>query len=246
MRINKYLASCGVASRRASEKYILDGRVTVNGKTVTDLATQIDEQQDVVQVDDKTVHPARKTMYVLLHKPKDVITTVHDERGRRTVMDLVDVKESLFPVGRLDRDTEGLLLLTNDGEMANRLMHPSYKIMKTYRVRLNKKFHPDDFDRLESGIELEDGKTAPCRARYYTDEPNRVELQMHEGRKRQIRRMFEALGYRIRHLKRVQYGPIFLKGVERGEWRFLKAGEIKQLRKATKLNNSTDQRRKRQ
>lgn len=245
MRINKFLARSGVASRRTSEKYVQDGRVSVNGKTVTDLATQVDEQRDIVRVDGRTVRPAQKKLYVLLHKPKGVITTVQDERGRKTVMDLVDVNESLFPVGRLDRDTEGLLLLTNDGEMANRLMHPRYQITKTYRVRLDKNFSPADLERLESGIELEDGMTAPCRVRYYTDELNRVELQIHEGRKRQVRRMFEALDYRIRHLKRVQYGPLHLKGVERGEWRFLKPAEINRLRRATKLYDSSEKRTKR-
>jgi len=235
MRLNKYLALCGVGSRRASDKMIAEKRVTVNAKRVLQLGTLVDENKDVVRVDGKIVQPVRQRIYVLLNKPKGVVTTVKDERKRKTVLDLIDIKERLFPVGRLDAGSEGLLLLTNDGEMAHRLMHPRFKVSKTYRVRLDRNFNADDFVPLTTGVELEDGITAPCKARFYTDSFDRIEISLREGRNRQIRRMLETLGYRVRALKRIQFGPLLLKGVSRGKWRYLANTEIRQLRSATKL-----------
>ncbi|NIA28906.1 MAG: pseudouridine synthase [Actinobacteria bacterium] len=235
MRLNKYLALCGVGSRRASDKVIAEKRVTVNGKKVLQLGTLVDENKDIVRVDGKSVKSVRRRIYVLLNKPKGVVTTLKDERGRKTVLDLIDIKERLFAVGRLDAGSEGLLLLTNDGEMAHRLMHPRFKVSKTYRIRLDRGFNADDFKPLTTGVELEDGVTAPCKACFYTDSFDRIEISLREGRNRQIRRMLEALGYRVRTLKRIQFGPLFLKGVARGKWRYLANSEIRQLRNATKL-----------
>lgn len=235
MRLNKYLAQCEIASRRGAETFILNGRVTVNGTKVTDLGTVINENRDVVRVDGKKVAPRLNKVYILLNKPKGIITTASDEHGRKNVLDIVKVRERVYPVGRLDRNSEGLLLLTNDGLMANHLMHPKYKVVKTYRVRLDKPFLQEDFTPLTLGLELEDGKTAPCRARFYSESPDRLELQMREGRNRQVRRMFEALGYQVKALKRTTFGPLTLRGLNRGEWRLLSRTEVMQLRQAAGL-----------
>lgn len=235
MRLNKYLASCEVASRRSAEQFILAGRVSVNGRLVNTLGSVINENTDVVRVDGKPVQPRLKKVYILLNKPKGVITTVKDELGRKNVMDIVKVKERVYPVGRLDRNSEGLLMLTNDGLLASRLLHPKYKVAKTYRVKLDRPFLQEDFAPLTSGLELEDGKTAPCRARFYCEWPDRVELQLREGRKRQVRRMFESLGYRVKALKRIAFGPLTLGALKRNEWRLLSMKEVLQLRQAADL-----------
>lgn len=235
MRLNKFLASCGIASRRSAEAYITAGRVTIDGHAVRELGTTVDLSGQRICVDGKVITPVRKKIYVLLNKPKGYVTTARDEKGRRTIFDLVHVKERLFPVGRLDSDSEGLLLLTNDGELAHRLTHPRYKLIKTYRVKLDRDFDRSDFSSLTQGIELEDGVTAPCQASYFVDAANRIEIRLYEGRKRQIRRMFEALLYDVKSLKRVQLGPLRLTGASRGEWRYLTKGEVKQLYLATDL-----------
>ncbi|MBN1464801.1 rRNA pseudouridine synthase [candidate division KSB1 bacterium] len=230
MRINRYLASCGLASRRAAEDYISQGRVTVNGRRAQ-MGVTVDEF-DVVRVDGKQVRPIAKKVYVLFHKPKGIITTAKDEMGRKSVLDMVKLEERIFPVGRLDRNSEGALLLTNDGEMANRLLHPSRQLYKTYRVRLDRPLQQEDLHRLVAGMELEDGPTAPCRAHHYTDDPTKIELRLHEGRNHIVRRMFAALGYEVKALKRTQFGPLSLKNLARGQWRLLSPIEIVQLRRA--------------
>jgi 23S rRNA pseudouridine2605 synthase len=235
MRLNRYLASSGIASRRAAEAFIIAGRVTIDGHVVKELGTTVDVSKQQVCVDGKSIEPVRKKIYVLLNKPKGYVTTAKDEKGRRTIFDLVHIKERLFPVGRLDSDSEGLLLLTNDGELAHRLTHPKYKLIKTYRVKLDRDFNQNDFAKLTQGIKLEDGVTAPCQASFFVDAANRIEIRLYEGKKRQIRRMFEALLYDVKTLKRVQLGPLRLTGTLRGEWRYLSKGEIKQLYLATDL-----------
>ena len=236
MRINKYLAACGVASRRAAEQLILDGRVRINGKVVTDLATQVNADRDEVRLDGKEIKPDARSRYIMLNKPKGVVVTAKDEKGRKTVTDLVRSRERIFPVGRLDIDTEGLLILTNDGDLAYRLMHPRYQISKTYRVRLASPFHVADFEPLTKGIELEEGLTLPSQAYYYTDDPSRVELRVTEGRYHLVRRMFEALGYEIKSLKRIQIGPLSLGTLARGHWRPLNAMEVDYLKQAVGLS----------
>mgnify|MGYP005838570425 CR=1 FL=1 len=240
IRLNRYLALCGLASRRGAEALIQAGRVSINGKRVTELATAIVDGRDKVMVDGKMVEPRRKKVYVLLNKPKGFITTVKDELDRRSVMELVQLKERVFPVGRLDRNSEGLLLLTNDGELAHRLMHPRFKVAKTYRVRLTHPFDVNHFKALTGGVELEDGVTQPCSARFYGNSPDQVEIRLHEGRNHQVRRMFEALGYEVQALKRVQYGPLSLQGVARGRWRMLSGGEVRQLREAVGLKGGRE------
>ncbi|RPH99311.1 MAG: rRNA pseudouridine synthase [Calditrichaeota bacterium] len=245
MRLNRYLATCGIASRRSAEAMIVGGRVLINGKKITDLATTVSPERDVVLVDGKKVEPIRKMVYVLLYKPKGYITTANDELGRKNVLELVKLKERIFPIGRLDRNSEGLLLLTNDGDMAFRLMHPRFKVDKTYRVRLETPFREQDFEAFSNGIELEDGITSPCKAGYLSDSPNLIEIRLHEGRNHQVRRMLNALGYEVAALKRVQYGPLTLKGLARSEWRMLTQFEVMQLRKAVGLVKTEERQRKR-
>ncbi|MBN1560994.1 rRNA pseudouridine synthase [candidate division KSB1 bacterium] len=235
MRINKYLASCGLASRRAAEAYIRRGLVTVNGKRITQLGTVIDQMQDIVRVDGKQMRPVRKKFYLLLNKPKGIITTARDERGRKSVFDIVTFKERVFPVGRLDRNSTGALLLTNDGEISHRLLHPSAKVYKTYRVKLDRPFAEEDLTILIAGVQLDDGATAPCRARRYTRDQAKIELQIHEGRTHIVRRMFAALGYEVKALKRTQFGPLTVKNLAIGQWRLLSPVEIAQLRQAAGL-----------
>lgn len=218
-----------MGSRRGAEQLVLDGKVTINGKLVKELGTIVNELKDSVCVDGKVIEPEHRKIYIILNKPKGYITTANDEHGRKTVFDLVKVKSRVFPVGRLDAASEGLLLLTNNGDLANKLMHPKYKVKKKYRVRLNKPFNPDDFEHFTNGIELKDGKTAPSRATFYSDDPARLEVVIREGKNRQVRRMLEVLGYNVKSLKRVQYGPLYLNRVVRGKWRFLDKKEVWQL-----------------
>jgi 23S rRNA pseudouridine2605 synthase len=235
IRINRFLATCGLASRRAAEKIILEGRVKVNGRIVHELGTQVDEDKDRVTVDGKSVHVQKKKIYVLLNKPKGYVTTVSDERDRKTVMELVDVPERLVPVGRLDYQSEGLLLLTNDGDLAFRLMHPKFKVDKTYYATLKSEFDARHFEPLKSGVRLEEGVTAPCDAWYYAETADRVALRIHEGKKHQVRRMLSELGYEVKNLRRVQFGPLELGRIRVGEWRFLEIAEVRALKKAVGL-----------
>ncbi|MBN2357417.1 rRNA pseudouridine synthase [candidate division KSB1 bacterium] len=233
MRINQYLAHCGVASRRSAEAFIKAGRVSLNGKVVANLATRIIET-DVVRLDGKIVQPSRKKIYVLLNKPKDYITTVHDERSRRTVLDLVRIPDRIFPVGRLDAKSTGLLLLTNDGELAHRLLHPRYKLAKVYHVNLDCNLAEGDLQMLAGGVELEDGVTQPCAVRFYRETGTFIEITLHEGRKHQVRRMFAALGYKVKSLHRARFGPLHLRGLARGKWRHLQPKEIRSLKQAVR------------
>jgi 23S rRNA pseudouridine2605 synthase len=235
IRINRYLALCGLCSRRAAEKIILEGRVSVNGQAVHELGVQIDEAKDRVLVDGKTVHMQTKKVYVLLNKPKGYVTTVDDERDRKTVMELVHVHERLVPVGRLDYQSEGLLLLTNVGELVFRLLHPRFKVNKTYYATLKSEFDPRHFDLLTHGIQLEDCVTAPCEAWYYGNTQDRIAVRIHEGKKHQVRRMLAALGYDVKNLRRVQFGPLELGRLAVGEWRFLLTTEVRGLKNAVGL-----------
>jgi pseudouridine synthase len=237
IRINRFLASCGVASRRAAEKYIAEGRVSVNGQTVSALGTQIDETRDVVMVDGRVIRLERKKVYIVLNKPKGYVTTLADERGRKTVLDLVSVQERIVPVGRLDYQSEGLLLLTNDGEMVHRLLHPRYGLQKTYYATLRSEFDPAHFSPLTAGVELEEFTTAPCEAWFYGDTTDRIAIRIHEGKKHQIRRMLMHLGYEVKNLRRICFGPLELGKLRVGQWRYLEVDEIKSLRKATGLKS---------
>ena len=224
MRLNAYLARAGVASRRKADELIKAGRVTVNGEP-GQLNTFV-ESRDRVEVDGKPVAKQRLA-YVLLHKPEDVVTTAHDPHGRPTVVELVDLPERVVPVGRLDADTTGALLLTNDGELAHRLAHPRYGVEKTYVAGVEGEPSADALRALAEGVALEDGRSAPARARRLGR--SRVELTLHEGRKHQVKRMLEAVGHPVRRLHRSVYAGLTLEGLEPGAWRELEPGEVARL-----------------
>jgi 23S rRNA pseudouridine2605 synthase len=225
MRLNAYLSRAGVASRRKADELIKAGRVRVNGAP-GQLNTFV-EAHDVVEVDGKPV--AKQALaYVLLHKPAGVVTTAHDPQGRPTVVELVEHESKVVPVGRLDADTTGALLLTNDGPLAHRLAHPRYGVEKVYEVETWKEPNDEALRRLAEGVELEDGPTAPARVRRLG--PARFELVLHEGRNRQVRRMCEAVGHRVRRLHRSRYAGLELTGMAPGGWRELRADEVEQLR----------------
>jgi 23S rRNA pseudouridine2605 synthase len=225
MRLNAFLARAGVASRRRADELIRAGRVRVNGKP-GQLNTDVG-RPDVVEVDGERVELQRLS-YVLLHKPAGVVTTARDPHGRRTVVDLVPPEPRVVPVGRLDADTTGALLLTNDGDLAHRLAHPRYGVPKVYEAEVEGSPSREALARLRQGIELEDGLTAPAEARRLA--AGRLELTLHEGRKHQVKRMCEAVGHPVRRLHRARYAGLDLEGLEPGEWRHLARDEIASLR----------------
>lgn len=232
------MARCGVASRRACEAVIAAGRVRVNGVVVTTLGTKVDPEVDVVEVDGRIIRPTPRRRYIMLHKPKGHVTTVRDPQGRPTVVDLLaGVAERVFPVGRLDVDTEGLLLLTDDGELAHRVMHPRYEVKKRYRATVIGAIDDAALRLLERGVPLEDGVTAPARARLLKRFGDRsvVELTIVEGRNRQVRRMFQFVGHPVVRLVRLAVGPVRLAGLPRGAWRDLTEAELAALRRAVGL-----------
>ena len=234
MRLNKFLAEAGVASRRGSDAIIVEGVVMVNGKVVTDLGSKVDPTRDVVTVRGRQVHVEAQLVYVLLNKPKDCITTSSDESGRTTVMDLVPMHNRIYPVGRLDRNTTGVILLTNDGDLAYRLTHPKFQVPKIYVATIDKQMHREHLQVLRGGVRLDDGTTAPCEAEILDPPRNTViALRLREGRNRQVRRMFEALEYDIRKLERVDYAGLTAEGLKRGAWRPLEEHEVKYLKKLT-------------
>ena len=234
MRLNAYLARAGVASRRRADDLILAGRVRVNGD-VGQLNTVVG-RRDVVEVDGARVE-RQPLSYVLLHKPAGVVTTASDPQGRPTVVGLVPHEPRVVPVGRLDVDTTGALLLTNDGDLAHRLAHPRYGVPKAYEADVVGSPSADALSRLREGVELEDGITAPAhvRALVQGDRSSRLELTLHEGRKHQVRRMCESVGHPVRGLRRVRYAGLDLEGLAPGEWRELTPSEVADLRRAVGL-----------
>lgn len=232
VRINRYIALCGVTSRRGADDLIEGGRVEVNGEVMTNFGYRV-EDDDEVRVDGERISPF-DYLYVLLNKPAGVITTTDDERDRRTVIDLVDDEEvrkaGAFPVGRLDRDTTGLLMLTNDGPLANRLMHPRYEVAKQYRVTTDRRLMGEDLRRLRDGVELEDGPAAADRVERTEDDPEySILMEIHEGRNRQIRRMLAAIGHEVTALTRTRYAGFTLEGLPPGSWRRIDESEINRL-----------------
>jgi 23S rRNA pseudouridine2605 synthase len=226
----KFLAHAGVASRRAAERLVRDGRVTVGGEVVLDPAHDVDEASGVA-VDGEPVGGVEKRVVYLLHKPAGVVSTARDPQGRRTVVDLVPAGARLYPVGRLDADATGLILLTNDGELANRLTHPRYEVPRTYRATVaDPPVREPALRRLREGVELDDGRTAPARVRRLA--PDRLELTLHEGRNRQVKRMCAAVGHRVRTLERIRFGPLRLADLAPGRHRRLTPAEVERLRQA--------------
>ena len=231
IRLNKFLANAGVCSRREADEFITAGVVSVNGEVVTELGTKI-KRGDEVKFHDQTVSIERK-IYVLLNKPKDTVTTSDDPQARRTVMDLVKgaCNERIYPVGRLDRNTTGVLLLTNDGDLASKLTHPKYLKKKIYHVHLDKNLTKADMEQIAAGIQLDDGEIH-ADAISYTDDVKKddVGIEIHSGKNRIVRRIFESLGYKVMKLDRVYFAGLTKKGLRRGEWRYLTEQEVNFLR----------------
>ena len=238
VRLQKYMADCGVASRRASEQLIEDGKVTVNGRPAA-IGQSVDETKDIVAVNGKVIKPQKRHVVIMLYKPRGVVSTSEDERGRKTVQEFVkDLPYRLYNVGRLDLNSEGLLLLTNDGELCNHLTHPRYGVEKTYRVVCDGTLSASEIATLTNGVMLEDGITAPAKIaniRRSTTGGTAFSITIHEGRNRQIRRMLEAVGHRTLRLKREAYGPLKLGDLKPGEWRILSEEEIAALSHAARI-----------
>ena len=230
IRLNKFMANAGICSRREADEYITNGKVKVNGNVVTELGVKI-TPKDVVEFEDKVVTPERKC-YVLLNKPKDCVTTSDDPNGRLTVLDLVKnaCRERIYPVGRLDRNTTGVLLLTNDGDLASKLTHPKFVKKKIYHVWTDKEIAEEDMQRIADGIELEDGEIHADAVSYVADARNQAGIEIHSGRNRIVRRIFEHLGYRVTKLDRVYFAGLTKKNLPRGRWRYLTQEEVNFLR----------------
>ena len=238
IRLNKYLSTAGVSSRREADRLIEQGRVKVNGKIVQILGSKVEKNKDRIEVDGKTVEVTQKKVYVLLNKPPKFLVTLKDPFQRPTIKDLLPkLNTRLFPVGRLDFDSEGLLLMTNDGELTNRLIHPRYEIKKKYLVKI--KGHPEkvQISKLERGIPIDGKKTAPAKIFPVSSSPKRslYEVELHEGRKREIRRMFEAIGFQVILLRRINFAGLTLEGLNLGTWRYLTDNEVQHLYKKVGL-----------
>jgi 23S rRNA pseudouridine2605 synthase len=230
--LNKYIAHCGICSRRDAAELVKQGKVLVNDKLITEPGTKV-SLSDIIKVSGKKISITKNLVYILLNKPKDYITTTEDPQGRKTVLHLIRgaTTERVYPVGRLDRNTSGVLLLTNDGELAQKLAHPKHEIKKVYHVTLDKSLSKNDFDKIAAGIELEDG-IANVDAIAYADakDKTQVGLEIHSGRNRIVRRIFESLGYDVRGLDRVMYAGLTKKNVQRSKWRLLTEKEIRILK----------------
>lgn len=231
-RLQKLIARAGICSRRAAEKIISAGRVTVDGKIITELGAKVDPSQNKIRVDGKLLNFCAEKIYLLLNKPRGYVSTVKDERGRKTVLELLgeNFSERVYPVGRLDLNSEGLLILTNDGELTNALIHPRFEIPKTYRAKISGVLTEEKLDKLRAGIELDDGLTAP--AEIYLLGENLAEITIHEGRNRQVRRMFAAIGCDVKRLRRIKFAGLTLDGVGVGKFRALTQSEVAQLKGA--------------
>ena len=238
VRLQKVLARAGVASRRASEDLIARGRVEVNGQVVSEQGTRVDPARDVIRVDGVRIPPERNHSYVVLNKPRGVLSAMEDDRGRRTLAEFVQRRgERLFHVGRLDAETEGLILLTNDGEFAQRMSHPSYEIRKTYVAVVEGSLEHATLARIRRGVTLDDGPIRPDKVRIVAREPRQtmVEVTLHSGRNRIVRRLFEAVGHPVRQLSRTAFGPVRLGRLKPGEVRDLTREELGSLLDAVKL-----------
>jgi pseudouridine synthase len=236
-RLQKILSQAGIASRRASEKLMLEGRVSVNGTTVTELGTKADPARDDIRVDGSRIRKAERHVYLLMNKPRGYVTTRSDPHKRKTVLDLLEgVREYIYPVGRLDYDTEGLLILTNDGELAAKLTHPRHEVARVYEARVLGEPDEHDLSRLSKGITIEGRRTEP--AEVVALGPGHLRITVREGRNRQVRKMCEAIGHPVDELRRVAIGPIRDPKLKVGQWRDLTKQEIERLRRAADTNNA--------
>ena len=234
MRLQKYMAQCGLASRRKSEKMISQGLVKINGKVVTKLGTTINPKIDIIKVNNKTIKMESRNIYIMLNKPSRYVTTLSDEQDRKIVTDLIEgVKERIFPVGRLDMDTTGLLLLTNDGDITYKLTHPSQEIEKRYIAIVDGTPNRKALERFRKGLFLDGRKTAPARVKILKNftEDSILEIGIHEGRNRQVKRMCSTIGHPVKKLKRIALGELELGDLRNGNWRYLNSREIEYLNK---------------
>ncbi|MBQ3435156.1 MAG: rRNA pseudouridine synthase [Selenomonadaceae bacterium] len=226
-RLQKLIARAGICSRREAEKLISAGRVTVNGKIIHELGAKASINQKIL-VDGKPLQLGAEKIYLMLNKPRGYVSTVHDERGRKTILDLIETSERVYPIGRLDLNSEGLILLTNDGDLTNVLIHPRYEVSKTYRAKVSGDITEEKLDRLRAGLELDDGLTAPAEV-YWLDK-DLVEVTIHEGRNRQVRRMFAAIGCDVKRLRRIKFAGLTLDGLKVGAFRALTTEEVARLK----------------
>ena len=237
-RLQKYLASCGIASRRKCEEYILQGKVKVNGERVTELGQKINPEKDIIEFENKKIKENTKHVYILLNKPIGYVTTAEDQFQRDTVLDLVKIKERVVPVGRLDMFTSGALILTNDGDFVYKVTHPKYEINKTYTVTVKGIIQNSEVEQLRQGVQIEDYITKPAKVKILKTDTekniSRLEITIHEGKNRQVRKMCEAVGRKVIALHRSKIGNIVVKDIELGKWRYLDTKEVEQLIKVTR------------
>jgi 23S rRNA pseudouridine2605 synthase len=232
IRLNRYLALCGLGSRRKCDELIAAGAIRVNGKVIVEMGVRIDPDQDEIYYFNQRLYPQDKHLYILLNKPLRVVTTASDEKKRKTVLDLIDIKERIFPVGRLDFNTTGALLLTTDGKLSYILAHPKFEVTKIYRALLDRRIRPIDLHHFRKGLMLDGRETAPCKAEEIRilDNASFMEVELHEGRNRQIRKMFDILGYKVKKLHRVEFAGLRVDNLKTGEWRQLTQEEIDMLK----------------
>ena len=232
-RLQKYLANCGIASRRKCEEYILQGKVKVNGEVITELGRKITPEKDIIEFENKLVKQNEKYVYILLNKPIGYVTTADDQFGRDTVLDLVKVRERIVPVGRLDMYTSGALILTNDGDFVYKITHPKHEIDKTYTVTVKGIVQNSEVEQLRQGVQIEDYITKPAKVKILKTDIekgiSRLEITIHEGRNRQVRKMCEAVGRKVLALHRSKIGNLGVKDIELGKWRYLNSKEVEQL-----------------
>lgn len=232
IRLQKFLADASVSSRRKAEEYILQGRVKVNNEVIDTLGYKIDEKKDKVYFDDKLVEIKQEFIYIMLHKPEGCVTTAKDQFDRKTVLDYIDIQERIYPVGRLDYDTSGLLILTNDGDLTYRLTHPKHNIEKIYIAKVTGEIKKEELEKFEKGLYIDGYKTSPAKIFVVKKEGKYTSLKIviHEGRNRQVRKMCDAIGLKVCHLKRIATGKLYLGELKKGEYRLLTDKEIKYLK----------------
>ncbi len=233
IRLQKYIADCGITSRRKAEELIKQGKIKVNGKTITELGTKINPQKDIVMYNNNIIQIEQKYVYILLNKPIGYVTTVKDQFNRESVLDLVKVKERIVPVGRLDMYTSGALILTNDGDFVYKVTHPKHEVEKTYTVTIKGMVTNEEVNQLKNGVKIEDYVTRPAKVRILKIDKeknqSRLEIKIHEGKNRQIRKMCEAINHKVLALHRSEIAGIGVKNIELGKWRYLKDHEVKQF-----------------
>ncbi|MGO5074410.1 pseudouridine synthase [Clostridium sporogenes] len=227
-RLQKYMASCGVASRRKCEDIILEGRVEVNGIKIKELGTKIISGKDIIKVDGNIIKPEENKIYILLNKPKGYVCTAKDEKGRKTILDLVKVKERIYPIGRLDMETSGIIILTNDGEIYNKIIHPKFEKIKTYNAKVKGTIKKDHIELFKKGIDIGDYITAPAALEIFktNKDTSEIIIKIHEGKNRQVRRMCKSIGHPVIDLDRISIGNISKGDLKLGEWRYLTKKEI--------------------